>query len=169
MNKSLAGRVVGAAKLPLAKELAEFDFTGSPINEGLLRELAIGTFLSQQRNTVLVGGTGTGKSHLAVAIARSCIRAGARCRFYTVVDLVNRLEAESKAGRSWQGWHRHVSLVMLAFAMMTTIRHRANLLPASQTTRRPSHAVRLSSAGRSRKSAASPRVWLNAASDLLTS
>jgi len=71
--------------------------------------------------------------------------------------------------RSWHGWHRHVSLVMLAFAMMTTIRHRANLLPASQTTRRPSHAVRLSSAGRSMKSAASPRVWLNAASGLLTS
>jgi len=47
---------VGAAKLPLAKELADFDFTGSPINEGLVRELAIGTFLSQQRNTVLVGG-----------------------------------------------------------------------------------------------------------------
>ena len=91
---------VGAAKLPLAKELADFDFTGSPINEGLVRELAVGTFLSQQRNTVLVGGTGTGKSHLAVAIARNCIRAGARCRFYTVVDLVNRLEAESKAGRA---------------------------------------------------------------------
>ncbi len=49
---------VGAAKLPLAKELANFDFTGSPINEGLVRELAVGTFLSQQRNMVLVGGTG---------------------------------------------------------------------------------------------------------------
>ncbi len=91
---------VGAAKLPLAKELAAFDFKGSPINEGLVRELAVGTFLSQQRNAVLVGGTGTGKSHLAVSIARSCIRAGARCRFYTVVDLVNRLEAESKTGRA---------------------------------------------------------------------
>jgi IstB-like ATP binding protein/integrase-like protein len=56
--------------------------------------------LRQQRNAVLVGGTGTGKSHLAVAIARSCIRNGARCRFYTVVDLVNRLEAETKAGRA---------------------------------------------------------------------
>ena len=40
---------VGAAKLPLAKELTDFDFAGSPINEGLVRELAIGTFLSQQR------------------------------------------------------------------------------------------------------------------------
>ena len=91
---------VAAAKLPLAKELADFDFAGSPINEGLVRELAVGTFLEQQRNAVLVGGTGTGKTHLAVAIARNCIRATARCRFYTVVDLVNQLEAESKAGRA---------------------------------------------------------------------
>ena len=56
--------------------------------------------LAQQRNAVLVGGTGTGKSHLAVAIARNCIRGGARCRFYTAVDLVNRLETEAKAGRA---------------------------------------------------------------------
>ena len=47
-----------------------------------------------QRNIVLVGGTGTGKTHLAVAIARSCIRKGARGRCYNVVDLVNHLEAE---------------------------------------------------------------------------
>ncbi len=89
---------VGAAKLPLAKELADFDFAGSQINEGLVRELAVGTFLSQQRNTVLVGGTGTGKSHIAVAIARSCIRAGARCRFYTVVDLVNGSRRRARLG-----------------------------------------------------------------------
>ena len=69
-----------AAKLPLAKELAEFDFSGTPVNEGLVRELATGGFLAQQRNAVLVGGTGTGKTHMAVAIARGCIRAGARCR-----------------------------------------------------------------------------------------
>ncbi len=63
------------------------------------QELASGGTLAQQRNAVLVGGTGTGKSHLAVAIARSCIRGGARARFYTAVDLVNRLEAEARAGR----------------------------------------------------------------------
>lgn len=88
-----------AAKLPVAKELADFDFTDTPINEGLVRDLATGAFLAQQRNVVLVGGTGTGKSHLAVAIARSCIRGGARGRFYTAVDLVNRLDAEARAGR----------------------------------------------------------------------
>ena len=48
---------------------------------------------------VLVGGTGTGKTHLAVAVARSCIRKGARGRCYNVVDLVNHLEAELRAGR----------------------------------------------------------------------
>ena len=48
---------------------------------------------------MLIGGTGTGKSHLAIAIARASIRGGARGRFYTVVDLVNRLESEARASR----------------------------------------------------------------------
>ena len=87
------------ARLPLAKELAEFDFGGTPINEALVRSLAGGAFLDQQRNVVLVGGTGTGKTHLCVAIARACIRAGRRGRFFNVVDLVNKLEADARAGR----------------------------------------------------------------------
>jgi len=87
------------AKLPLAKDIDEFAFKGTPINEGLVRDLARGGFLAQQRNTVFIGGTGTGKTHLAIAIARSCIRAGSRGRFFTTVDLVNRLEAEARAGR----------------------------------------------------------------------
>jgi DNA replication protein DnaC len=87
------------AKLPLAKELADFQFKGTPINEALVRDLATGNFIAQQRNIVLAGGTGSGKTHLAIAIARSCIRSGARGRFYNVVDLVNRLEAESRNAR----------------------------------------------------------------------
>src|SRR5439155_445776 len=74
------------AKLPLAKDLDEFDFAGTPINEALVRDLATGRFIAEQRNTVLIGGTGTGKSHLAIAIARACIRGGARGRFYTDQD-----------------------------------------------------------------------------------
>src|ERR1700716_1460918 len=69
------------AKLPLAKDIDDFDFTGTPVNQAL------------------IGGTGTGKSHLAIAIARACIRGGARGRFYTVVDLVNRLESEARVSR----------------------------------------------------------------------
>ena len=87
------------AKLPLAKDLNDFEFEGTPINERLVRDLAQGDFLAEQRNCVLVGGTGTGKTHLAIAIARSCIRAGKHGRFYNTVDLVNRLEAEARGGR----------------------------------------------------------------------
>jgi DNA replication protein DnaC len=87
------------AKLPLARDLDDFRFDGTPINEMLVRDLLGGNFLAHQRNVVLVGGTGTGKSHIAIAIARACIRGGARGRFFNVVDLVNRLEAESRSGR----------------------------------------------------------------------
>ena len=87
------------AKLPFAKEIEEFGFDDTPVNETLVRDLATGGFLDQQRNLVLIGGTGTGKTHLAVGIARACIRAGARGRFFNVVDLVNKLEAEARAGR----------------------------------------------------------------------
>jgi len=85
------------AKLPLAKDIDQFDFTGTPINEGLVRELATGGFVADQRNVVLIGGTGTGKTHLA--IARALIRSGTRGRFFNVVDLVNRLETETRGGK----------------------------------------------------------------------
>ena len=86
------------AKLPLAKDVDDFAFNDSPINEAWCA-ISRRRFIAQQRNVVLVGGTGTGKTHLAIAIARSCIRAGSRGRFFTTVDLVNRLEAEARAGR----------------------------------------------------------------------
>ena len=86
-------------KLPLAKDIEDFSFDGTPINETLVRDLLGGNFLAHQRNVVLVGGTGTGKTHIAIAIARACIRDGARGRFFNVVDLVNKLEAETRAGR----------------------------------------------------------------------
>jgi len=87
------------ARLPLAKEIEEFAFEETPVNETLVRDLASGDFLDHQRNVVLIGGTGTGKSHLAVAIARACIRSGRRGRFFNVVDLVNKLDAEARADR----------------------------------------------------------------------
>ena len=87
------------AKLPLAKDLDDFAFSGTPINERLARDLSQGGFIDLQRNVVLIGGTGTGKTHLAIAIAHSCVRAGKRGRFYNTVDLVNKLEAEIRAGR----------------------------------------------------------------------
>ena len=87
------------AKLPLAKELAGLSFEGTPINGALIEQLSTGAFLADQRNVVLVGGTGTGKTHLAIGITRSVIRSGKKARFFNVVDLVNRLEGEVKLGR----------------------------------------------------------------------
>ncbi len=89
-----------AAKLPAVKDIDAFVFEGTLINEQLVRSLRAGSFLPGQRNIVLVGGTGTGKTHLAVAITASVVRAGARGRYFNTVDLVNRLEEESRLGKA---------------------------------------------------------------------
>ncbi len=89
-----------AAKLQVVKDIDAFVFEGTPINEELVRSLHAGAFLPGQRNIVLVGGTGTGKTHLAVAITASVVRAGARGRYFNTVDLVNRLEEESRLGKA---------------------------------------------------------------------
>ena len=90
---------LGIARLPLAKEIEDFVFKGTPINADLVKDLAAGGFLEHQRNVVLIGGTGSGKSHLAIGIARNCIRGGAKARYFNAVDLVNKLETEVKLGR----------------------------------------------------------------------
>ena len=89
-----------AARLPVIKDLSAFVFDGTPINEGLVRSLYAGSFLPNRRNIVLVGGTGTGKTHLAIAITAAVVRAGARGRYFNTVDLVNRLEEESRLGKA---------------------------------------------------------------------
>ena len=89
-----------AARLPVAKDIDAFVFDGTPINEGLVRSLHAGSFLPAQRNIVLVGGTGTGKTHLAIAITASVVRAGARGRYFNTVDLVTRLEEETRLGKA---------------------------------------------------------------------
>jgi DNA replication protein DnaC len=96
---------MGVARFPVMKNLAEFDFAVSPVNHGLVRELHEGGFLATQRNAVLIGGTGTGKSHIAIAIGANCVRNGARVRFFTAIDftaidLVNQLAAEARAGKA---------------------------------------------------------------------
>ena len=91
---------MSAAKLPVVKDIDAFVFDGTPINEGLVRSLQAGSFLPGRRNIVLVGGTGTGKTHLATAITASVVRSGARGRYFNTVDLVTRLEEETRIGRA---------------------------------------------------------------------
>jgi DNA replication protein DnaC len=91
---------MAAARLPAIKDLEAFVFDGTPVDEPQVRALHAGAFLAEKRNIVLVGGTGTGKTHLAIAITASVVRAGARGRYFNTVDLVNRLEAESRQGKA---------------------------------------------------------------------
>lgn len=90
---------IGVARFPVLKDIDSFIFADTPVDEGQVRELATGAFLEAKRNTILIGGTGSGKTHLAIGIASAVIRAQARGRFYNLVDLVNQLEAEKLAGR----------------------------------------------------------------------
>jgi DNA replication protein DnaC len=91
---------IGSARFSVLKDIDSFVFADTQIDGGLVRELAGGDFVDTKRNIILIGGTGTGKTHLAIAIASAVIRSRARGRFYNLVDLVNRLEAEKSAGRS---------------------------------------------------------------------
>jgi DNA replication protein DnaC len=90
---------LGQARFPVDKDLDRFEFGASPVNEPQVRSLYQGSFLTANNNIILVGGTGTGKTHLAISIARQAIRSGKRGRFFNVVDLVNQLEQEKMIGR----------------------------------------------------------------------
>lgn len=90
---------MGIAKFPVEKDLDQFVFAESPVNEQQVRTLYEGSFLAQKSNIILVGGTGSGKIHLAIAIARQAVRNGKCGRFFKLLDLVNQLEQEKLAGR----------------------------------------------------------------------
>lgn len=90
---------LGIARFPVDKDLDSFDFSASPVNEAQVRSLYEGSFLAAHSNVILVGGTGTGKTHLAVAIAKQAVRNGAKGKFFNLVDLVNQLEQEKLDGR----------------------------------------------------------------------
>ena len=92
---------MNAAKFPVHRDLAGFDFDVSPVDQHLVKELATLSFTDTAQNVVFIGGPGTGKTHLATAIAVSGIASqGKRVRFYSTVDLVNSLEREKNDGKA---------------------------------------------------------------------
>lgn len=89
------------AKFPAYRDLAGFDFSHSDANEALVRQLHRCEYLQEANNVVLIGGPGTGKTHLATALGVQAIEHHhKRVRFYSTVDLVNALELEKAAGKS---------------------------------------------------------------------
>lgn len=90
-----------AARFPVHRDLAGFNFEHSKVDQKLIRQLASLAFTESSDNVVLIGGTGTGKTHLATALGVSGItHHGKRVRFYSTVDLVNALEQEKAAGKA---------------------------------------------------------------------
>ncbi len=90
-----------SAKFPIHRDLAGFDFHQSKVDKTLVDELATMRFTEQAHNVVFIGGTGTGKTHLATALGVAGItRCSKRVRFYSTVDLVNLLEQEKAQGKA---------------------------------------------------------------------
>ena len=95
------GHQMNAAKFPVHRDLAGFDFDVSKVDQHLVRQLATLSFTDTAQNAVFIGGPGTGKTHLVTAIAVSGIALqGKRVRFYSTVDLVNVLEREKRDGKA---------------------------------------------------------------------
>jgi len=101
-----AERRLKAAKFPVLKTLESFDFSAQPsINEGLVRELMRGEYLSARENILLIGNPGTGKTHLAGALGHAACLQGERTRYYNVTGLVTQL-LEQREERNLQRLHR---------------------------------------------------------------
>jgi DNA replication protein DnaC len=107
---------MGAARFPAHRDLKGFDFAQTRVDEELIRDLYQLKFLESAHNVVLIGGPGTGKTHLATAIGIEAVqRHNKRVRYFSTIELANALELEKAAGKQGQIAHRltHADLVIL--------------------------------------------------------
>lgn len=88
-----------AARFPIHRDLLNFNWSETPLAQHRVEQLATAGFMEEAHNVILVGGTGTGKTHLATALGIAAIHQGKRVRFYNAVDLVNQLDREKQQGR----------------------------------------------------------------------
>jgi len=89
-----------AARFQIHRDLSSLDWQEIPLDRGQIQQLASSAFMDSAHNLILVGGTGTGKTHLATALGVAAIHQGKRVRFYNAVDLVNQLEREKQQGKA---------------------------------------------------------------------
>ena len=122
---------LGQARFPSVKDMDSFDFADTPINEAQVRHLHEGDFVSGRGNVLLVGGSGTGKTHLSISLGMALIRQEKRVRFYNVVDLVNELEREKQSGntgRTVRQMLRHDCLILDELGYLPFSRNGGQLL-----------------------------------------
>lgn len=118
---------IHAARFPVHRDLGGFDFEQSCVDHALIMKLATAEFTEAAHNVVLVGGTGTGKTHLATALGIKAITDhGKRVRFFSTVELVNQLEKEKASGH-----HGRLALRLMQVDMV--ILDELGYLPFSQT------------------------------------
>ena len=89
-----------AARFPAHRDLSGFDWKEATVSRSQVEQLATAAFMETAHNIILVGGTGTGKTHLATAIGVSAVHHSRRVRFFNAVDLVNLLEKEKRDGKA---------------------------------------------------------------------
>ena len=105
-----------SARFPVHRDLAGFEFEQSKVDRRQIESFATTAFTERAENLVLIGGTGTGKTHLATALGVEAVtRHGKRVRFYSTIDLVNQLEQEKASGKPGRLAHQlmHLDLVIL--------------------------------------------------------
>ena len=109
-------RRIQDARFPLLKTLDTFDFSAqSALSKADVLELATGAFVDEHRNAVLVGGVGTGKTHVAIALGMACCQRERRVRFVTAAELTNALveaKAQSKLSRKLEQFARYELVIL---------------------------------------------------------
>ncbi len=89
-----------AARFPIHRDLTGIDWSETPLSQAQVEQLATAAFMESAHNLILVGGTGTGKTHFATALGVAAIHQGKRVRFFNTVDLVNQLEREKQQAKT---------------------------------------------------------------------
>jgi DNA replication protein DnaC len=103
-----AERRLKAARFPVTKTMDTFDFNAqTSINQALVRELLRGEYIERRENVLLIGNSGTGKTHLATALGFAACQQGHRVRFFSATGLITQL-LERREDRQLERFHKQL-------------------------------------------------------------